>query len=319
MSENFTHTNDDLLVKYLLGEATEEEAEAVRTWLSASIDNQQYYDQLRAIWEHSQLLAAGKPVNEDAAWSRFRQRIHQGRPVRRFGWLRIAALFILIAGLAAAIYFTSSTNSVQQLTVQANHTPLTDTLPDGSVITLNANAILSYPEKFKGHERMVALKGEAFFNITPNQQKPFIITASDVTIKVVGTSFNVKNMLDSVEVIVSTGRVQVTKGEKMIELAAGEKTVIRNNDQQWVKEKEQETLYNYYHTREFVCDDTPLWKLVQVLNEAYKVNIVFGRSELRNLPLTTTFSNESLDQVLDIISATFNISVEKTGDTIVLR
>ena len=86
-----------------------------------------------------------------------------------------------------------------------------------------------------------------------------------------------------------------------------------------VKAVEEEQLYNYYRTKEFVCDNTPLWKLVEVLNEAYQANIVIDRPGLRTLPLSATFNNESLDQVLEVISLTFNISVTRTEDTIHLR
>jgi transmembrane sensor len=73
-------------------------------------------------------------------------------------------------------------------------------------------------------------------------------------------------------------------------------------------------LYNYYRTKEFVCDDTPLWKLVQVVNEAYNVKIIIGRKELNDKTLTTTFYNESLEQVLEVIRLTFDITVIKKED-----
>ena len=64
------------------------------------------------------------------------------------------------------------------------------------------------------------------------------------------------------------------------------------------KEQVTDKLYNYYRTKQFVCDDTPLWKLVEVVNEAYNSNILIGDPAIRNLTITTTFDNESLDQVL---------------------
>jgi len=85
------------------------------------------------------------------------------------------------------------------------------------------------------------------------------------------------------------------------------------------KEKVSDKLHNYYRTKEFVCDDTPLWKLVQVLNEAYKTNIVFGKEELKDLRMNTTFYNESLDQVLEVIHLTFNITVRKENGKIILE
>jgi ferric-dicitrate binding protein FerR (iron transport regulator) len=81
----------------------------------------------------------------------------------------------------------------------------------------------------------------------------------------------------------------------------------------------EDKLYNYYRSKEFVCDDTPLWKLVEVLNEAYGVNIVIENKELRGLRLNTTFNNESLDTILDIVSQTFGITYTKEADRIILK
>jgi ferric-dicitrate binding protein FerR (iron transport regulator) len=163
------------------------------------------------------------------------------------------------------------------------------------------------------------LKGEAFFRVEPDKNKPFIITVNDVQIKVVGTSFNVRSENGLTEVIVATGIVQVQKGKTEVALRANEKVVVRRQDSVLTKEPETTQLYQYYESREFVCDNTPLWKLVAVLNKAYAANIVIGRPELRNLPLTTTFPNESLDRILQIISLTFDIEIEKTGSSIILK
>jgi ferric-dicitrate binding protein FerR (iron transport regulator) len=85
------------------------------------------------------------------------------------------------------------------------------------------------------------------------------------------------------------------------------------------EEKVSDQLYKYYRTKEFVCDDTPLWKLVQVINEAYHSQVIIGNPALKDMTLTTTFHNESLEQVLNVISITFNIKVVKEGNTIILQ
>ncbi|WP_082886318.1 FecR domain-containing protein [Flavisolibacter tropicus] len=323
MTPNFYHIDDMLLMKYLLGEANREERAAVKDWLSAEEANRLYFQQMQTIWNQSKTLATTKVVDENLAWQRFQRRIHPEEPVRkveRFAWLRIAALFILIAGAALFAYqWLNREAPVQQLAVHTQTNTLIDTLPDGSVITLNKNSELSYPSKFKEDTRTIALKGEAFFNVMPDKKKPFVIHVNDVSIRVVGTSFNVRSENGATEVIVETGIVQVTRGNKTIELRPKEKVTVESKDTTLAKAVEEEKLYNYYRTKEFVCDNTPLWKLVEVLNEAYGSNIVIDRPALRNLRMSTTFTNESLDQVLNVISLTFNINVTRTKDSILLR
>lgn len=317
---------DDLLVKYLLVEADAAERAQVEAWLAEGEANRMYYAQLQQVWERSRALASGKALDEEAAWQRFRTRIHNGqpktavKPLHATGWWRIAALFVIIIGAAFFAYtWFNREPPVQELSLVTAEKPLSDTLSDGSVVMLNKNSAISYPSRFKGATRSITLKGEAFFTVTPNKEQPFVVQVNDVTIKVVGTSFNVRSEGVETEVIVETGIVQVTRGGRTVELHPKEKVTVQQSDTALMKEAETEELYNYYRTREFVCDNTPLWKLVEVLNEAYDVNIVIDRSSLRNLPLTTTFSNESLDHILEVISMTFDITVTREGDTIRLR
>jgi ferric-dicitrate binding protein FerR (iron transport regulator) len=194
-----------------------------------------------------------------------------------------------------------------------------DTLADGSVVTLNKNARIHYPSRFTGNSRPVTLEGEAFFNVTANKEKPFIIRVKDISITVVGTSFNVSSKNGMTEIIVETGIVQVRKDNRVVELRRGESTRVKDGDLTMTKDRVADKLYNYYRSKEFVCDDTPLWKLVEVLNAAYDANIIISNDELRNLKLNTTFNNESLDKILEVISLTFGINISKEGNQIILK
>jgi transmembrane sensor len=314
---------DDLLVKYLLNEATAEEAVTVETWLAATAENMAYFNQFREIWERSKALAVTSTADENAAWQLFQNRIHAKsavvKPLHSFAWMRVAALLLLLTGAGWLAYFGLREKPVHLLTAQAVNVVRIDTLPDGSVVTLNKNSSITYPEKFEKDTRSITLKGEAFFNVTPNEKQPFIIQVNDVTVRVVGTSFNVRSENGSTEVIVSTGVVQVQRGGKTGTLQPNEKTTVHAQDSVLVKTPETTHLYNYYQSNEFVCDNTPLWKLVAVLNKAYNAHIVIGREELRDLQLTTTFPNESLDQILQVVSLTFNIKVQRTETAIILN
>ena len=307
-----------MLVKYLLNEATSDEQEKVKQWLTDDA-NLAYYNQLKKIWDDSRQLALTSTVDENKAWQKFQQRIHPGR-VRRtgFGWTRIAASIAIVIGLGLSAYWIFN-NQAKEVTVVAQRAVLSDTLSDGSVVTVNKGSSISYQSKFKGETRRVSLKGEAFFNVTPNKKKPFVISVNDVQITVVGTSFNVKTINGSTEVVVETGIVKVTRAGKTVELRANEEATVGAKDSVMTKEKVSDQLYKYYRTKEFVCDDTPLWKLVEIINEAYNSHIVIGNPALKNMSITTTFNNESLEQVLNVISITFNIKIIKEGDTIILQ
>ncbi len=316
--------NDDLPVKYLLGEATPEEREQVEQWAAASDANKKQLEQLRYIWTETKKLEAANSADEQAAWQRFKQRIDKQNTTtktiplgRRTNWMRIAAtLILMIGGSWMAYIYLYSAGTV---TLASGDAVLSQTLPDGSTITLNKNATVKYPKKFTGSTREVTLDGEAFFNVAPDKQKPFIIHANEADIEVVGTSFNVKTNTNQTEVVVETGVVQVSKKLKGVVLNPKEKATVKKNTELPIKEKTEDELHNYYRTKAFVCNNTPLSRLVPVLNDAYGANIVISNTELNDLRITTTFNNESLDNILEVLSGTFNINIVKKDGQIVLE
>ncbi len=323
MNKEQSHINDDLLVKHLLGEATAEEQAEVKAWVNESNNNRKYYNDFKLIWDNSKSPAAASTIDENAAWGRFQQRVATEKPAtktiplsRRINWMRVAAILVLMVGGAwMARYMVWGTNT--QLV--AGNMVVTETLPDGTTVTLNKGAVLEYNSRMRGDTRNVTLEGEAFFDVTPNKDKPFIITADDAKIKVVGTSFNVKTTDEKTEVIVETGIVEVSKKKNAVTLKPNEKATVLQSSEVPVKEAVDDVLYNYYRTKELVCNNTPLWRLVDVLNDAYNVNIQIGDARLKDMAITTTFKNQSLDSVLDVISQTLNVRVEKNGKNIVLR
>jgi ferric-dicitrate binding protein FerR (iron transport regulator) len=325
VSRNLSHITDDILVKYLLQETTAEENAQVEQWKAQSEANQKHFDQFRHIWEESKKLAAKSTVDEHAAWECFQQRITTAETKEtktvdlkpRYGIIKIAAaLLVLICGT----WFTYNlANRNNEIALSTGNETLTDTLPDGSIITLNKYSELKYAMNDDGKTRDVTLKGEAFFNVAPDKSKPFIISVNDVTVQVVGTSFNVKNTTEQTEVIVETGVVEVAKHDNSVTLTRDEKATVAANSDELVKDDKTDDLYNYYRTKEFVCNNTPLWRLVDVLNEAYRVNIVITDPRLRNLPLTATFTDEPVENILAVVAETLHIKAEKKGTDILIR
>lgn len=310
----------------MLGVTSAGEKDAVEAWMAEGPEHQQYYEHFRLIWEESKKLAAVSTVSEEDAWMRFQQRVgtnenkQEGARIIKTdfsNWRRnlsIAATLIILLG-AAGFWFISQ-RQPQHVIYSSNAVRL-DTLPDGSFVTLNKQSSLSYAAG--GKERHVKLEGEAFFNVAQDPGKPFVIRVNDVTVKVLGTSFNVKSANGKTEVIVETGAVEVTKQHNSVQLKQNEKAVVSDDQAAPVKQENTDELYNYYRTETFVCNNTPLWKLVNKLNEAYGVNIVIANSAKRDLPINVTFRNSSLDSTLKIIGLTYDITVEQQGTNITLK
>ncbi|HEY8967559.1 MAG TPA: FecR domain-containing protein [Puia sp.] len=323
--------HEDLLVKYLLGETSPEDNARVESWLAADPANRHFYNHFQLIWRESRHLNDNFNATDeqtDAAWQKFRQRIHgpsqlqavkasdqRNLPARivritRFTWTKIAAAVFLVASIAGIIYLKGPAPDRHFASTTA---PLTDTLPDGSLITLNKSSGISYPANFKKQRTVHLLNGEAFFKIAPNKEKPFKVYTSNITITVLGTSFNVRNKNNTTEIIVESGLIRVTDSLHDVLVHPSEKLVLHRGDTSLTKEETTSQLYKYYRTKEFICDNTPLPQLAASLEEAYDVKIVVDPS-LRPLQINTVFHNQSLEQILNIIQETFRIRVTRSAD-----
>lgn len=318
----YMEIKDDLLISYLLNEASDQQRKQIEKWRAEQPANERRFRDFQIIWEQSAGLSFHGKRDAEESLSRLRSRLTQldetpitkskGRPA----WFSIAAAIIVL--VSGTWMYTKTLNQEQQ--IRSVDQARTDTLSDGSIITLNKKSLLIYPKRFSNGQRLVTLSsGEAFFKIVPNKIIPFIIQSGHVKIRVVGTSFNVKNSNNLLEVIVETGIVQVINAGKIMSLHQGEKGVINTGSGTATKTNNTDQLYKWYRNKEFIADNTPLWRIVEVLNEAYNAHISIGRKELRDLPLNTTFRAQSLDEILDVISRTFKLTIEKKSNQIILK
>lgn len=314
------HMNDDLLIKYLVGDATDEEKVVVTQWLAESEDNQKKYSDFRLIWEASEKLAINSKVDENLAWDRFKEMV-PNEPVKSSpSWFKIAASIVLVSIGIWAVFFVYNRSAMSHVLVQTGNNTLIDTLSDGSVITLNRNTKIQYPTHFaEDHRTVKLLEGEAFFQVTPDSSKPFHVSVNDVNVSVIGTSFNIKNDDGETELIVETGVVEVSRKHIVIRLKRDEMVRINQSSEEFDKKVVSDGLYKYYRSNEFIADGTPLYRMIDVLNEVYGVHIVLENQELENLELNTTLKyNTSIRSNLNIICQTFDIKMKKNGEQIVL-
>jgi len=324
---------DELLIKFLLKEADEQESLEVQQWISASAAQQAYFAQFEKIWKTSKTLSPSAKADEEQAWVRFKARVAANRSntdenrteqqsiIHRlskpnYNWLKVAASIMLIAGL----WFTYSLFGERKYTdLLAGNRVTTETLPDGSQLTLNKNAVVSYATDFKD-ERSVTLKqGEVFFNVTKDRNHPFVIKIDRVSVTVVGTSFNIRHIKDETEVIVETGIVKVASGNDVVELKKGEKVSIKPSSPQLIKETNKDQLYSYYRSNYFVANNIPLINLISALNEAYGSQISINESSAANEPINTTLKREdSLESNLANICKTMDLKITRNGAKILL-
>jgi len=320
----------DLLIHYVTNETSAEEKLRVEDWSKQDINNQKELDNLQLIWNLSYTAVPAHPSSEAAqSLLRFKEKAAAQKtrisvPIKQSyslqDWIKVAAVLV---GIPLMIwFFTVQIRTKDSNELTASTTAKTDTtlLADGSIVILNKNSILKYPESFAEHTRTVHLdKGEAFFQVSHDNKKPFFVLANGIRIKVVGTAFNVKVKDGQTEVIVESGKVSVNKNHEQLVLTPAESILIHDGDLHLRKEKHTDLLYNYYRSKLFIANGTPLWKLAAILEEAYEVHISFQTADIKNLPMSTTFKDESLEDILTVIARTFNLKFSKNGSKIVFK
>ncbi len=321
----------DLIAKYFAGELAGEELSALSVWLKSDTENQKVFSDYKKTWdavEKSKIEA----LDIDVEWALLKNKIPSARKEEKETKviqietettsrrvflrqaMRIAAVLIVLAGITFVIInYLKQPPSQKQLV--AINDKLESILPDGSTVTLNAGSTLDYPKKFYGDQRAVTLKGEAFFDVTPDKSKPFIISANDIMVEVVGTSFFVSaNANGDVEVIVETGKVAVYRkdnpSEKKI-LEPGDKAEFSNESKKISESKNEDDNFISWKTDVLTFNDDSLSDVVAVLNRHYKANITITDDKLKGLKLTGSYTNNSLDQILSLIESSIKIRVIK--------
>jgi len=256
----------------------------------------------------------------DTAWTNLHNRIKKnsikGKTYYKFG--RIAASVILLIGLSVSGYYVFTPNSTRK--VQSEDSIKTITLPDGSVVTLNTNSHISYPEKFTKNNRTVKFEGEAFFNIRKNPLKPFIIETDKARIKVLGTSFNVNTENKKTEVVVKTGKVELKntrKKQNKVILIPGEKGI--SDAKNIYKQKNNNPNYLSWKTHFFTYNNEKLKNIVSDINKTYQINIVFKNAEIGEIITgKTSFNNYNIDTIVKIICETHHLHSKIDGKNIIL-
>jgi ferric-dicitrate binding protein FerR (iron transport regulator) len=204
-------------------------------------------------------------------------------------------------------------------------------LPDGSKVTLQPKSNLKVLAFFNSSTREVQLEGEAFFDITPNKDKPFIVYANDITTRVLGTSFTVRSYCEDkqVKVVVRTGKVSVVTSSAEIVGNSPKEIVLTPNQQMVYDRAEKVVERRIVETPEPIVADeeiasirfeeAPLQEIVEAVEKIYEVNIDYDETKFATCTLTTSLSGRGLFNRMNIITSAIGATYELKEDRILIR
>lgn len=314
--ENFDEHIDERIARHLAGETTPEEATALQSWVEASPDNWRYFADLQAIWEKTPALRPGasRPVDTEVALQKVKTRLRSGSKIRPmtvhvgFLWRAAAA----IALVAVATYFLWLRNAPAPATViAATDSALTETLSDGSVITLDRQSGVALAAGFNKRERRLRLQGAAYFEVKPDTTRPFVVEVEKLEVRVVGTAFKVDEVADSssISVSVAEGKVRVSASGQSLLLLAGDAALYDKKTGTLSRATSQQ---NPIQNRVLRFDSTPLREVVQQVEKSYGLKIILKNKALEECPLTARYNNLPPERLLDLIAESFSLRLSKT-------
>lgn len=328
MADEIDDIFNTLIARVLSGEATPGERQQLDDWMTIPANAAYFEGAKRAFTLAEKHLAKGKDIpllDVDEEWQRFSTRVgHQQKgnvrelPRSGFTWTRAAAAVLITTAAAFAINFLVSRGGETHFKTLAETQRVE--LPDGSVVTLNRNSSLSFDDDFNGEGRSVELTGEAFFDVAPDREKPFVISSGTIRVEVVGTAFNVSAYESDkqVNVTVETGvvRFSATTSGETIELRPGQAGTYAKSQDALSLNANPDVNYKSWSTRHIEFNGTPLQEVIKTLNRTYGSNITIAGTISDNCVVTVTFDQQTLDAVLRVLETTLNLTYRVNGDVI---
>ncbi|KAF0197772.1 MAG: anti-FecI sigma factor FecR [Bacteroidetes bacterium] len=335
MNETDTYY-ESLMAAYFSGEATPDEIKQLSVWLTENPANLDSFEVYRQVWLMTAKDALSAGTDMEAEWKALTARMgpeaitstpsEPAIPLRRLkvlfmSWKAAAIAAVLIAAAAAMFYLNSGPGTI---VVAATGSNLEKVLPDGSVVTLYKGTEIEYPEKFGDDTREVKLNGEAYFNVTKDAERPFIVSGGNARIKVLGTTFNVNTKAgeSKISVVLTSGRValyfdgketvgRILNPGEAAEMNTGQKSIVTNAN--------PDPNYMAWKTGIILFENAALEEVAATLGKVYHTEVRLSGKQLSGCSLTASFEKQPLNQVLHVIGETLGLKIRQENGIVIFE
>lgn len=305
----------DLIISKLKGELTEQEAASFALWMEVK-EHQQIFQELSLLWNKIQECNRSyepdrefywKELSNRLGWQNEASEVPEKRSFLRtlYRYAAVAACVLFLAG--GAFYagrMHKAPTEVRSLSYQSVGGKSKVILPDGTLVWLHAQSELTYDTDFGSDNRSVSLDGEAYFEVTSNKEKPFIVHAGELGVKVYGTKFNVDAASDKEKISVSLieGLVALNAGQENRFLQPGETGVYnRLNHSLTISEDDVHFASSWARDR-LVFVNRPLGEVARFLSKWYQTTIYVDPQLAQKYAYTFTLQNEPLEEIVRLMS-----------------
>ena len=320
---------DRLILKYLEGEASKDEKIALYRWIELSEENKTHFKEAQELWLSTQAILAPKEDTEKAL-QRFRSKIknynRRGKTFRKplYYITQCAAIIVILLGLY--YFFTRESNPEQYACVEmAIGNKGCITLPDSTVVWLNSGSKLTYPSRFSDKKRKVRLNGQAYFKVFHKEDQPFVVETNDMDIKVLGTSFVVKNYIrdEIIETALVDGHVEVyfpNSSVPPITLQPAEQvTYSRKTKETKIYTRKDSSLYHIWAQEKLLLSNCELTEVIEKLGAWYNVTMTCTNTSPTPVYMTLTVRTEPLKEILQTLKSIAPIDYRFNNDTVYIE
>jgi transmembrane sensor len=334
----------ELLQKYLQGKCTPEENDLVNTWYSAfdeSDDDGRLLDlEQRELLKQKMLLQIRENLADAGQSLPNGKKQNNHRSIAATFYKVAAAIALLIAAGIGILYNKDKSNQQAAIPVpkRTNITALSNVtqsilrqdLSDGTIVWLKPNSSIEYPDVFSKTSRTIQLKGEAFFDVARDEQRPFIVTTGNVITKVLGTSFNIKAYKDAstIEVSVMSGKVAVQMNPETLDVPDTSSEVLLTPNERVTYVKSEKRLLkeaplqlpelSMWQVTSIVYDNVPVEHVLRTLEKKFNITIQVKNENLNNCLIRADFTNQNLADILEMLSSSIEATYELNDNIIYL-
>lgn len=327
---------DELIIRYLQGEASEAEKEVLLNWLRKNTDNKRTFSQIRDIWLTEREGKETGSAYAHESFLRFTREVEkEERRRKRKSYMlsiRIAAtVAILLVCSFGGYWFGNRQNLVADgldtvvinQVIMGKESKGSVTLPDGTLVWLNENSKLVYPEHFTEDSRKVELTGEAYFEVTHNEKAPFSVETNGMEVKVLGTCFNVRNYGDRnrIETTLLSGKVNVALAQLSEEIILRPNQTLsydKGNGDVDVRQAEAEEHIIWIHDK-LTFSNEKLSDVLRKMKYWYGIDIDCEPGVPMDQRISFVIRKESKDEIFKLLSLIVPVEYTFKQDQVIIR
>lgn len=307
-----------LLDRFMKGETSPDEERELLAWFRTEEAKSEIMAFYRDHWQQSEGKVLSLEIQDRMLEGIFRkmrnadQKLLQPvvnktrKRISFIRWVAVACISILI-GVGISTYILQKTDPEPFIVFAEKGQKANIELPDGTRVWLNSDTKLTYDSQYNTSARNVFLEGEAYFEVSKDKEKPFVVNANGVYVEALGTSFNVKAYTTENQVTATLleGKVRVSHTGSEVILEPNERAVYQKNDPVVRKNRITEASHVIlWRDDELAFYGETLEEIGIVLERIYNVKIIFTSEEAKKHSFTGVIKNSRLNNVFEIIGMT---------------